>query len=339
VVQVYGRHFTQSDTVAPPPSSALGQQALGMSPGEWATFACNYPTTFADLLLSGGVKNITEYCDKMVWDSSKRKIYFTGCGHTQTTYTIVYDDLTNTWTKFGPPAWAPVIIHAYEHNAYGNNTHYHNQYDTTTVRTRDVTTDSQNNTWGSINYTADTAGYGGQATQTGAFEWFPTYGAGGSLMMWKQGIFGIWRYFGGTWTQIATEAQVPVGAGYGFMCYSAVRDILYFGAGTDLYTMTNAGTVSAETDCPATMGINAAVMFSDPTTGNLVAVGGDEIVRVYDPDTGLWTTDTAPSSSFFTTGYPLEGAVMAITAVSIPEYGVTLFMPIDAGTAWLRKGS
>jgi hypothetical protein len=233
--------------------TALAQAAAAMAPGSWAPFTCNFDAgTLSDLLFvgrDGGLdKRVTEYADKMVWDSTRRKIYFTGGGHGvddggDQERTIVYDDLTNTWSSLGRPPWysqqANGATHGYQHNAFSGSTHYYLQFGSWTVRTRDVT---QGNQWSSFAGPA----WGGFAT--GALEWFPTYG-GGSLII-VQGFGGgtgrVGRWNGSTWSNVGTPS---IGDYHNAAVYSPIKDIMYFGggegpSGVKLHTLSNTGTIT-----------------------------------------------------------------------------------------------
>ena len=337
MVQVYGRHATRSWTV-PPSGSDLEVAAAAISAGEWATFTSTYPTTLAALLDVGGGKRCTEYADKMVWDASLKKIYFTGGGHGQEEKTIVYDDATNTWEDLGSPPWyTPVegnAIHGYQHNTLIGTTHYYGQFASRIIHTRDVT--QGNSSWSVL---------GSEPNQfsglTGAVEYFPSYGAGGSLIV-VQGTGAdagtLVRWFDSGWSEVATPAM---GAYHNIGLYSPARDLMFFGGGANsakLYTLSNAGSVVARAACPVNFGIIDSCNFIDPVSGDLVAITGDQTVRVFDQDANTWGTDTAPPAGFWSDTIYAEGEVMGNVACSIPEYDVTLFLTIAGPTAYLRKG-
>jgi hypothetical protein len=307
-----------------------------MAPGSWATFNCNYSTgTLAALLSVGGGKICTEYADKMVWDASRRQIYFTGGGHGQQEKTIVYNDDTNTWTDLGSPPWYTVnpgsAIHGYQHNALEGDTHYYLIYGTQTVRTRNVT--QGNASWSTLANSAPMTG------ATGALEWFPTYGANGSLIAITGADIVRWNKTTGTWSSLPTQS---IGPYHNFAVYSPIRDILYFGGGNGsaaVYKMSNTGTITACASCPVDLGIIASVTTIDPLSGNLWAITSDQVVRIYDSGLDSWSTDTAPPAGFWAgigPGYDLFGTV----AVPVYDYGVTMFLTAygSGPTVYLRKG-
>lgn len=309
----------------------LAVAAAALAPGEWASVISNYPTTLADLLRAG-TRNITEYSDKMAWDPDRKKIYYTGGGHQADAKTIVYDDATNTWASAGTPPWLPAFFHGYSHNTYANGTHYHIQYGSKIVRTRDVRFDPLNNTWDSITFNSL------NQNAAGSLEWFPTFEATGALM-WAKGDDGLWKYKNSILTQIATAAQVPMGNYHNIGVYSSVRDIMYIGGGNGsrkLYTVDNAGNISSQTDCPVAYGIPTAITTVDPVNGNLIVITNDRVLRIFDPNSD-WSTGTGPPSAFYTTGY-VEGACMGIVACPIPTYGVTMYVTLTPASIYIRKG-
>jgi hypothetical protein len=327
--------------------TALAQAAAAMAPGSWAPFTCNYDTgTLGNLLFvgrDGGLdKRVTEYSDKMVWDSTRRKIYFTGGGHGvddtgDQERTIVYDDLLNTWSSLGRPPWYTQqpdgATHGYQHNAFAGNTHFYLQFGRWTVRTRDVT---QGNQWSSF---AGPSSWGGFAT--GALEWFPTFG-GGSLIV-VQGFGGgagrVGRWNGSTWSDLGTPV---IGDYHNVAVYSPIKDIMYFGGGVGsngrkLYTLSNNGTITARPDSPVRIGTNDSVTTIDPVSGKLLLICADQVVRTFDPDAG-WATDTAPPSGFWTGSVYASTQVFGVVAVPIYDYAVTMFITIRGPTIYLRKG-
>ena len=324
----------------------LAVAAAGMAPGSWATFNCNYSTvTLGALIGVGGGKRCTEYADKMAWDSGRRQIYFTGGGHGQDEKTIVYNDDTNTWTDLGRPPWFSVnpnsAVHGYQHNAFEGNTQYYLQFGTWNVRTRDVT--QGNASWSSVSGPP----LGGYAT--GALEWFPTY-SGGSLVVVQgsgQGTGEVWRRTGGSWTRIS--GNTPMGDYHNFGVYSPVRNMMYFGGGNDdasvgdgrpnkVHTLSNTGTITERANCPARLTVARAISTVDPTTGNLVTITSDKVVRIYNPDTNTWSTGTAPPPGFWSGTIYSEGEVQGIVAAPVYDYGVTMFITIGGPAIYLRKG-
>lgn len=329
--------------VAPPPSgpTALSTAAAALAAGQWATFTPNYPSTLTALINAGGGKRIVEYADKMTWDATRKKIYFTGGGHGQDEKTIVYDDATNTWSDLGTPPWYTPqpgnAIHGYQHNAFANGVQYYGIFASRTVRTRNVET----NTWSTI----DTSGINQFSGLTGALEWFPTYGASGSLMIVQgNGPLDndpgtVLRRSGGSWTEIGTPGM---GSYHNVGVYSPVLDLMFFGAGNGskkTYTLSNTGTITARADCPVNYGIVTAITTVDPVSGKLITLTADKTCRVFDNAGNSWSTDTAPPAGFWSGNiYVPEVEVMGTIACPIPDYGVTMFITIAGPDIYLRKG-
>ena len=318
--------------------TSLSTTAAGMAPGSWTVFNCNFSTGTLDALLDvGGGKRCTEYADKMVWDSSLRLIYFTGGGHGQQEKTIVYNDDTVTWTDLGSPPWYSVnpggATHGYQHNALIGTTHYYLQFGTNTIHTRDVT--QGNAAWGVLPIGGLSLGGGA----TGVLEYFPTFGAGGSLIA-VQGVGGgeVWRRVGTTWSIIATPAM---GGYQNAGVYSPIKDLMYLGGGNGsakLYTMAKNGRITARASCPVGFGINQSVTTVDPVSGKLLLACADKQIRVYDPVADVWTSDIAPPPGFWSGTMYSEGQVMGIVAAPIYDYGLTMFLTISGSAIYLRKG-
>jgi len=319
----------------------LAQAAAVMAPGSWATFTCNFASGTLNTLIDvasvdGNHHRCTEYSDKAVWDPGRKQIYFTGGGHAAQEKTIVYDDDTNTWTDLGSPPWYSVnpggATHGYQHNAFAGNTQYYLQFSSTTIRTRDVT--SGNSNWGTLNTSGVNLGSGGAI---GALEWFPTFGTG-SLIIAYGNAAGLYRWNGTSWSILGTPSM---GAYHNAGVYSPIRDLMYFGGGnasSQLYTLSKTGVITARANCPVQFGIISSVTTVDPVSGKLVLACDDRVIRVYDPTTNTWSTDTAPPAGFWSGNIYSEGDAMGIVAAPIYDYGVTLFLTIAGPTIYLRKG-
>jgi len=315
----------------------LAQAAAAMAPGSWATFSTNLDgaASLFDLIDAGGNpdKRITEYADKMVWLSGRQEIHFTGGGHNANEKTIMYTDADNTWHDLGTPPWyvQPVggAIHGYQHNAGRGSTHYYLQFGGTTLHTRDI----PSGTWGLL----DTTGVSlGTAGALGALEWFPTFGTG-SLIIVNGQTPAVYRWNGKSWSVVGSPAM---GGYHNVGVYSPIKDLMYLGGGNgsnQLYTMSNVGSIIPRASCPVEFGIIASVTTVDPVSGRLVLVCSDQVVRVYDPGTNTWFTDTAPPAGFFSAFYP-EGNVMGVVAAPVYDYGVTMFITIGGPAIYLRKG-
>lgn len=314
----------------------LALAAAAMAPGSWAPFVCNYSTgTLAALLdVSNPPHRCTEYADKAVWDATRRQIYFTGGGHASQEKTIVYSDNTNTWTDLGSPPWYTVnpggAVHGYQHNAFTGNTHYYLHFANTTVHTRNV--DNGNASWGVLNTSGVSLGSDGAI---GSLEWFPTFGSGSLIII---DFFGIYRWNGTSWSSLGQRAM---GGYHNAGVYSPIKDLMYFGGGNGsgaLYTMSNTGVMTAKASCPVEFGIIASVTTVDPVSGKLLVASKDRVIRVYDPTTNTWSTDTAPPPGFWSGNLYSEGDAMGIVAAPIYDYGVTMFITIGGPTIYLRKG-
>jgi hypothetical protein len=313
--------------------TSLSATAARMAPGSWTTLQTNFAgaASLSALIDAGGGKRICEYSDKMVWLSGRREIHFTGGGHLTNTKTIVYTDADNTWHDLGAPSWfTGGSLHGYQLNAGRGNTHYFLHPGGTTLHTRDI----PSGTWGVLDTSNVTLGSGGAL---GALEWFPTFGTG-SLMIVFGNAPGVYRWNGQSWSVVGSRAM---GAYHNVGVYSPIRDLLYFGGGVgsaQLYTMSNTGAITTRANCPVEFGIIQSVTTVDPVSGKLVLVCVDQAIRVYDPATNTWSTDTAPPAGFWSGNIYNEGNVMGVMAAPVYDYGVTMFITIQGPTIYLRKG-
>jgi hypothetical protein len=316
-------------------ATPLGAAAAAMAPGSWMALSTNFAgtTSLSALLDAGGGKRICEYSDKMVWLSGRKEIHYTGGGHLQNTKTIMYTDGDNTWHDLGDPPWFSLgnFFHGYQHNAGRGNTHYVLNYGTNIVHARDIPT----NTWTLLDTTGVNLGSGGAI---GSLEWFPTFGTGSLIIIFGNAA-GLYRWNGSSWSNFA---PVPaMGPYHNVGVYSPIKDLMYFGGGngsSQLYTLSNTGQVTPRASCPINFGIINSVSTVDPVSGKLLLVCFDQVVRVYDPATDTWSTDTVPPTAFWSDSIYQEGEVMGILAAPIYDYGVTMFLTIGGPAVYLRKG-
>lgn len=307
-----------------------------MAPGSWATFSTGIEgaATLSALMDAGNGHRISEYADKMVWLPGRHEIHFTGGGHAANEKTIVYTEIDNTWHDLGTPPWyvksAGGAVHGYQHNAGSGNTDYYLHFGSATIHTRDAVSGA----WGLL----DTAGVKlGSDGAIGALEWFPTFGTG-SLIIVDGNADGVYRWNGRSWSIVGSPAM---GHYHNAGVYSPIRDLLYFGGGNGsarLYTMSNTGKITPRASCPVGFGINQSVTTVDPVSGRLLLACLDKVIRVYDPATDAWSTDTAPPPGFWSGSVYSEGPVMGIVAAPIYDHGVTMFITISGPAIYLRKG-
>ncbi|HKW39227.1 MAG TPA: hypothetical protein VJO54_15620 [Burkholderiales bacterium] len=307
-----------------------------MAPGSWATFPTQFEGkgTLSSLIDAGDGHRITEYADKMVWFPGRHEIHFTGGGHASNEKTIVYTEIDNTWHDLGTPPWyvksSGGAVHGYQHNAGDGNTDYYLHFGGATIHTRDAAS----GTWGVL----DTGIRLGSGGAIGALEWFPTFGSG-SLIIVNGNADGVYRWNGRSWSNIA---RLPaMGRYHNVAVYSPIKDLMYFGGGNgsqQLYTLSRTGKITPRASCPVGFGINQSVTTIDPASGKLLLACYDKVIRIYDPDTDAWSTDTAPPPAFWSGNMYSEGQVMGIVAAPVYDHGVTMFIAISGPAIYLRKG-
>ena len=112
--------------------------------------------------------------------------------------------------------------------------------------------------------------------------------------------------------------------------YSAVHKVVLFGGGNNskaLYNLDAEGTITERKAAPVEIGINTAVVTTDPVSGAFLVLHKDDKFYSYNPATDAWT-------ELSTEGMPfrMKGSSFDVVATPISTYGVTLFFTAE------RKG-
>jgi hypothetical protein len=294
--------------------------AAAMKPGAWAELKTKGYT--ADLLK---VQNhhILEYTGAAAWDPTSRQVLFVGQGHYSALKFISYDATANAWKLRQTPPWwkgdaqtgKGPIGHAYYNNAIdpGRGVFYLHQSATRLVHRYDVAKEE----WKTLPEIAGaTTGHGT------AIAYFPE----------RKGLV---RVLGGTvhffseekneWTRLADK--LPTGPYHNVAQYSAVHKVVLFGGGNnskELFRFDAEGKITQLKPAPVEIGINTAVVTSDPVSGDFLVLYKDDKFYSLDPVKDVWKelrTERMP--------FRMKGSSFDVVATPVSNYGVTLFFTAE----------
>ena len=300
----------------PEKPTEMGKQAAAMKPGTWAELKTKGYT--ADLLK---VQNhhILEYTGAATWNPGTRQVLFVGQGHYSALKFIDYSADTNAWKLRPTPPWwkgdpktgKGPIGHAYYNNTIDpiRGILYLHQSGTRLVHRYDVAKDE----W----------------TTLPEIQGAPT-GHGTALAYFPE-MKGLVRVLGGSlyffneekkeWARL--KDKLAMGPYHNVAQYSSVHKIVLFGGGnksTAIYRMDSAGKISEGKAAPFEVGVNTAVLTTDPVSGDFLVLNRDDKFYSYSPATDTW-------KDLGTTGVPftMKGNGYDVVATPVPTYGVTLF--------------
>jgi hypothetical protein len=304
-------------------ATELGKLAAAMKPGTWAELKTEGYT--ADLLKAQS-HHILEYTGAAAWDPTSRRLLFVGQGHYSALKFISYDEAANTWKLRETPPWwkgdartgKGPIGHAYYNNAIdpARGVFYLHQSATRLVHRYDVAKEE----WTTLPEIA------GAATGHGtAIAYFPE----------RKGLV---RVVGGTvhffseekneWTRL--RDGLAMGPYHNVAHSSAVHQVVLFGGGNhskDLYRLDAEGNIARLKPAPVEVGINTAVVTSDPVSGDLLVLHKDDKFYALDPAKDAWKELSTEGMPFRMKGSPFD-----VVATPVSSHGVTLFFTAE------RKG-
>jgi hypothetical protein len=305
------------------PATELGKLAASMKPGAWAELKTDGYT--ADLL-KVQTHHILEYTGAATWDPTSRQMLFVGQGHYSALKFITYSADTNAWKLRPTPSWwkgdaqtgKGPIGHAYYNNAIDptKGIFYLHQSATRLVHRYDIAKDE----WTTLPEIADApTGHGT------AIAYFPE----------RKGLL---RVLGGNVHFFDDENKewqkrgdkLAMGPYHNFARYSARHKLVLFGGGNNskaIYKLDATGKISALKDAPAEIGINTAVITTDPVSGDFLVLHKDDKFYAYNPTTDDWKELPTEGMPF-----PMKGNSFDVVATPVSNYGVTLFFTAE------RKG-
>jgi hypothetical protein len=304
-------------------TTALGKLAAGMKAGDWAELRTEGYT--AELLKAQN-HHILQYTGAATWDPKSLQVLFVGQGHYSALKFISYSAPANAWKlRTTPPWWKGdtktgrgPIGHAYYNNTIDatKGILYLHQSGTRFVHRYEIARDE----WATLPEIK------GAATGHGtALAFFPE-------------LNGLVRVLGGTvhffsakenkWTMLAEK--LPMGPYHNVAQYSAAQRIVLFGGGNgskDLYKLDADGKITALLAGPIDIGINTAVVTSDPVSGDFLILHKDDRLFSLNATTDAWKELGTRGMPFMMKGSPFD-----VVATPISSYGVTLFFTAE------RKG-
>jgi hypothetical protein len=304
-------------------ATELAKLAAATKAGTWAELRTGGYT--ADLLK---VQNhhILEYTAAAAWDPTSEQVLFVGQGHYSAVKFISYAAAANAWKLRPTPSWwkgdavtgKGPIGHAYYNNAIDatRGIFYLHQSATRLVHRYDIARDE----WTTLPEIK------GAATGHGtALAYFPE----------RKGLV---RILGGSvhffsdetneWTRLADGLRM--GPYHNIAQYSALHKVVLFGGGNnskELYRLDPAGKITECKPAPFEVGINTAVVTTDPVSGEFLVLHKDDHFYSYHPGTDTW-------KELPTTGMPfaMKGSSFDVVATPIARHGVILFFTAE------RKG-
>jgi len=265
VTQVHSQGETWFDDVmfstTPPPQGHIPLESLvsrmsNNSRAELKTFG-GMASIFEDTELSTGSQIINGYAPKMVYDSVRKQLHFTGADHhpdSGALFKHVRQDLAkNEWKYLGEPSWHKTLatgVHGYSSIAIDsvNRRLYFIPFNSTTVRWFDLDADDTTN---SSNWNA-LPSHGGSAGQPSAIEWFPEYGSQGSLIfIGSENVTRRWDKASNAWSVL--EAASGYGSTWTVLQYNPVlQEVLMTGNLNKLRVINSSGTITSKADVTAT---------------------------------------------------------------------------------------
>lgn len=303
--------------------SALGKLAVAMKAGEWAELKTE---GYSADLLKVQSHHILEYTAAAVWDPTSQQVLFVGQGHYSALKFISYDVATNAWKLRETPAWwkgdaktgKGPIGHAYYNNAIdpARGVLYLHQSATRLVHRFDVAKGD----WTTLPEIADAAT--GHGT---AIAYFPERKG---LMRVLGGTIHFYNDEKSQWSRL--DEKYAMGPYHNIAHYSAVHKVVLFGGGNgskQLYRLDTEGKVTPLKPAPVEVGINTAIVTSDPVSGNFLVLHKDDRFWSLDPIKDTW-------SELSTEGMPfrMKGSSFDVVATPVSNHGVTLFFTAE------RKG-
>jgi hypothetical protein len=303
-----------------PRDTELGKLAAAMKPGDWAELKTDGYTAS---LLKVQSHHILEYAGAATWDPTSQQVLFVGQGHYSALKFIGYSAKTNAWRVRETPSWwkgdpetgKGPIGHAYYNNAIDpiRGVFYLHPSATRLVHRYDVSKDE----WTTLPEIKEAAT--GHGT---AIAYFPE----------RQGLV---RVLGGTvhfyseetkaWTRLADK--LAVGPYHNVAQYSAAQKLVLFGGGNgskSLYKLDAEGKITSLPAAPVEVGINTAVLTSDPASGDFLILHKDDRFHALNAATAIWKELSVKGMPF-----QMKGSSFDVVATPLSDHGVTLFFTAE----------
>ena len=306
-----------------PHDMELSKVAASMKPGAWAELKTAGYT--ADLLK---VQNhhILEYTGAAAWDPTSQQVLFVGQGHYSALKFISYSAKANGWQLGETPPWwkgdpktgKGPIGHAYYNNTIDPNrgVFFHHQSATRFVHRYDIAKKE----WTTLPEIKDAAT--GHGT---AIAYFPERK---ELVRVLGGTVHVLREEKNAWTRLPDK--LAMGPYHNVAQYSAAQKLVLLGGGNgskDLYKLDAEGKITKLPPAPFEVGINTAVVTSDPVSGDFLVLHKSDQFYALNAATEIW-------KELDTKGMPfqMKGSSFDVVATPLRNHGVTLFFTAE------RKG-
>ena len=303
-----------------PGDTELGKGAAGMKAGSWVELKTDGYT--ADLLKVQS-HHILEYTAAATWDPTSQQVLFVGQGHYSALKFISYSAKTNAWQLRATPPWwkgdtktgKGSIGHAYYNNAIDpiKGIFFLHQSATRLVHRYDIAKDE----WTTLPEIKDAAT--GHGT---AIAYFPERKA---LVRVLGGTVHVFSDEKNTWSTLPDK--LVMGPYHNVAQYSAAQKLVLFGGGNgskDLYKLDAAGKVAKLPPAPFEVGINTAVVTSDPVSGDFLILHKDD--RFYSLNA---TTETWKELSTKGMPFQMKGSSFDVVATPLSNHGATLFFTAE----------
>jgi hypothetical protein len=306
-----------------PRDADLGKLAASMKPGSWAELKTDGYT--ADLLKAQN-HHILEYTGAATWDPTSQQVLFVGQGHYSALKFITYSAKANAWQLRETPEWwkgdpktgKGPIGHAYYNNTIDpvKGVLYHHQSATRLVHRYDIAKKE----WTTLPEIKDAAT--GHGT---AIAYFPERK---ELVRVLGGTVHVFNEEKNAWTRLTDK--LAMGPYHNVAQYSSAQKVVLLGGGNnskDLYKLDAEGKLTKLPPAPFEVGINTAVVTSDPVSGDFLILHKDD--RFYSLNAAAETW-----KELSTKGMPfqMKGSSFDVVATPLSDHGVTLFFTAE------RKG-
>jgi hypothetical protein len=342
--------------------SRLETLVASMSAGTWAQLTADDQDAVLGVSTStfggSGSNSMLPWTNTQPWNPITKKIEFIGQDHNYTLPPVSrtiryaqYNELANAyelieeiWPDGDTSLSNQVQGHAFQHTAVNPHTGdvYHRQYGygigQTYIRRRPSETGFKTfaNNIAVAGQVSDAlwwwegpfSGLSSQAPSQGLLMHFTAYGGNGSG---SSGMIHCYNPITGTWATLNGRAPGYPSDSYNVVgAYSRKKNVAVYGGGNgapnSVWKMTEAGTVTQLANAPSTgIGEGQGRFTYEPASGNFLLHTGGGFWELNPDGAGTWTQLTGsrlPPSDIPTQG----GASPGGAAVSIPEYGVTLWV-------------
>lgn len=316
-------------------ATALENACNALVVGEWTAFSSTGMA--AAVHHEGGSGNIFPYASTMAYDATRRKSYFFGTDHGQTTmWEAVYDEDTNSWSsvEISATLWSN---HGYSQTAIdpASGTLYRNKGGNNETRERAF------NAGTFTDLSPAATGLGSQVNNgtcwwTGPLDgagphgaWFLYFQSGGSICLYDP-VADAW---------IAQGTDIPVAIGFngyhGGCWYSEKHNCAIVGGGNDsnfgypqVYRMDSDWSITQLPDAPGNWGNGPfAKVAVCPVTGNFLFLGWQQFWELDPRGSGTWTNYTStrtPPAGIDDTGE--SGTDNTTKMVTFSAYGTTIWV-------------